>query len=156
MAKEQLKLIHSAEQNFAAQNLDIVHLAYDKMVLSSRPYSQPYSHTLTTGESYTDTVSIPDGEIWVLAKIIHRDIEPGIFNLQLRLDDITIFPDTLLETSYFLLPFAKAFMAIKNFKTIVTNNDTVSKTYRHLRLWHIYDKIAVNKFLSNIGVVAIK
>lgn len=142
------KLIQSAQLNFVSQNLDIVHLVLDKNVLASRPYLEPYSKTLTAGETSDEETSVPDGEIWVLAKVIHRDIEPGIFTVELLVDDYAFFPETLLESAYFLLPLAKAFIARKKFRTKLTNNDTVTKTYRHLRLWHIYDRMAVNKYLE--------
>lgn len=148
-----LKLIKSAKMDFVSQNLDIVHLALDKVMLSSRPYLQPYTVTLATGASTVDSdeiTNIPDSEIWVLAKVIHRDIEPGIFTVELRIDNHSFFPATLLESVHFLLPLAKAFIARKSFIPRVTNNDTVQKTYRHLRLWHIYDRIAVNKFLNEL------
>lgn len=143
-----VKFVKSAQMNFVSQNLDIVHLALDKMVLSSQPYLEPYTKTLTASQSSNEKTDVPNGQIWVLAKVIHRDIEPGIFNVELRVDNHTFFPNTLLESVHFLLPLAKAFIALKHFQTILTNNDTVTKTYRHLRLWHIYDRIAVNKFLE--------
>ena len=156
VSPEILQLIKQAQLDFVSQNLDIVHLALDKVTLGAQPYTQPYEVDVATGSTETNTYSIPTGQLWVLSKVVHRDVEPGIFTVTLRVDNVDLFPANRLENAHFLLPLAKAFICTKNFKTVVYNNDTVTKTYRHLRIWHIYDKVAVNSFLSLIGAPTIQ
>jgi hypothetical protein len=150
------ELVKSSQLNFVSQNLDIVHLAFDKVLLASRPYIDTIELQPTSGETLKDKTDIPDGDIWVLSKIEHRDIEPGIFTVRFVIDGLEIFPSTTLNNLQFLLPLAKAFIARKYLETTVTNTDTITKTYRVMRIWHAYNRSAVNKFLAIIGAPIIK
>lgn len=151
-----LQLIQAAQINFVSQNLDIVHLAFDKVALASRPYFDEYSVSIASGGTAKIKWAIPAGELFVLAGIYHRDIEPGIFDIDIRLDGLEILSVTRLDTDAFLLPLAKAFVCTMYLAMNVKNNDTVAKTYKHLRIWHAYDKAAVNKFLNTVGAPEIK
>jgi hypothetical protein len=162
----QTALIEQAQINFISQNLDIIHLAIDKMQLNGWAFIQPFSATLAAGatnptgqydiKSTTNTdrqrFSIPDGEIWVLGKIEHRDIEPSVFNVKLDIDGKELFPTTLLESAHFLMSLPKAVVCMKYFTTVVSNTDAVGKTYRHTRYWFRYSKPSVNAFLSRVGM----
>lgn len=145
------ELIQNAQINFVAQNLDIVHLAFDKVLLASRPYFDTVTLTPNTLEQLKNKTAIPDGDIWVLSKIEHRDVEPGIFDVRIVLDGQEMFALTRLQNVHYLMSLAKAYMVRKYIETTVVNNDTVAKTYRCLRIWHIYNRSAVNVFLSKIG-----
>jgi len=150
-----VELVKQSQWNFLAQNVDAVQLVIDKHVLASRPYLDTYEVSLTAGQSVKNKKEIPDGEIWVLSKIEHRDIEPGIFEARFVVDGQELFPLTTLNNLQFLLALAKAYMVAKYLETYVTNNDTVTKTYRCMRIWHIYSKPALNKFLTDIGIPTI-
>lgn len=150
------ELIKAAQINFVSQNLDIVHIAYDKVKLGSRPYVDTVELSIATTATEKDKTQVTEGELWVLSKIEHRDIEPGIFTLRILLDGQVFFPSTTLNNLQFLLPLAKAYAINKYIETVVTNNDTVTKTYRCMRIWHIYNKASVNDFLKLIGAPQIK
>lgn len=156
MANDFTELVKSAQINFVSQNLDIVHLAFDKVLLASRPYFDTIILSPTTTQTLKDKTAIPDGDIWVLSKIEHRDVEPGIFDVRFVVDGQEIFPLTRLQNLHFLLPLAKAYIVRKYIETTVTNNDTVTKTYRVMRIWHVYNRSAVNQFLTAIGAPIIQ
>jgi hypothetical protein len=172
MDPKTMELVKAAGLQFFVQENDIMQLAIDKQ-LGGRPYMQPYECELatvsynTSGQDYIDAeetgtiasktqTMIPEGEVWVLSKISHRDIEAGVFHVEMKVDGETIFPYLLMESSYFLLEFPKACFCTKYFYTKVYNSDTTTKTYRHLRHWQRYDKILINDFLKSYGVQPIK
>lgn len=168
-----LALVKAAGLQFFVQENDVVQLAIDKQKLSGRPYMQPFEVSLsassynTDGQEYIEaeyngTVQskqqfmIPEGELWVLSKITHRDIEAGIFTVEFRIDGEQILPPVTMESSYFLLEFPKSVFCVKHFITRVYNNETTTRTYRHIRHWQRYNKDLVNAFLAEYGVDPIK
>lgn len=168
-----LALVKSAGLQFFVQENDVVQLAIDKQRLGGRPYMQPFEVELTATSyntegqeylpaEYTGTIQskqqfmIPEGELWVLSKITHRDIEAGIFTVEFRIDGEQILPPVTMESAYFLLEFPKSVFCVKHFITRVYNTESTTRTYRHIRHWQRYDKALVNAFLKEYGVEIIK
>lgn len=168
-----IALVKNAGLQFFVQENDVVQLAIDKQTLGGRPYMQPFEVELAAtsynddGQEYiegeeTGTIPskrqfmIPSGELWVLSKITHRDIEAGIFQVEMRIDGMPILPQVTMESSYFLLEFPKSVFCCKHFGCRVYNTEITTRTYRHIRHWQRYDKALVNAFLKEYGVDQIK
>lgn len=152
-----LTLVRDAQLNFLAQILDVVHLSIDRQ-LGAFPYIETYSESLAAGASSTSegTTVVTAGQVWALTRLEHRDIEPSIFDMQVSMDGQEIFPTTRVETPHFLIALPKAYFVSKQIVTKVTNQDTVTKTFRQVRYWMKYDRIALNKFLSGLNLPEIK